>query len=116
LGELAGYTPEMGGTEDGDGKGSKVYGVTGMTDDPGSVSTLILGIVRSTEEGRGELLFREENGLAGLGIEGVPECQWVGDKGEGDGERDVDKVESEGTADARAAAMRATTAEVRMNA
>jgi hypothetical protein len=115
LGELAGYTPEMGGTEDGDGKGSKVYGVTGMTDGPGSVSTLILGLVRSTEEGRGEL-FREENGLAELGNEGVPECQWVGDKGEGDGERDVDKVESEGIADARAATMRARTAEVHMNA
>jgi hypothetical protein len=90
LGELAGYTPEMGGTEDGDGKGSKVYGVTGMTDGPGSVSTLILGVVRSTEEGRGELLFPKENGLAGLGIEGMP--------------------------DARAATMRARTAEVHMNA
>jgi hypothetical protein len=85
-----------------------------MIDGPGSVSTLILGVVRSTEEGRGELLFPKENGLAGLGIEGVPE--WVGDKCEGASERDVDKVESEGTADARAATMRARTAEVRMNA
>jgi hypothetical protein len=41
----------MGGSEDGDGKGTKGYGVTGMIDGPGSVSTLILVVVRSTEEG-----------------------------------------------------------------
>jgi hypothetical protein len=41
----------MGGSEDGDGKGKKGYGVTGMIDGPGSVSTLILVVVRSTEEG-----------------------------------------------------------------
>jgi len=44
----------------------------------GSVSTLILVVVRSTEEGRGEILYHEENELAELGIEGVP--GWVGDK------------------------------------
>jgi len=40
----------------------------------GSVSTLILVVVRSTdsEEGRGEILYPEENELAELGIEGVP--------------------------------------------
>jgi hypothetical protein len=85
-----------------------------MTDGPGSVSTLILVVVRSTEEGEDELLFPEENGLAELGIEGVPE--WVGDKGEGDGKKDVDRVESEGTADALAATMRVRTAEDHMNA
>jgi hypothetical protein len=61
-----------------------------MTDGPGSVSTLILVVVRSIEEGRGEL--------------------------EGDGEKDVDKVESESTADARAATMRVRTVEVHMDA
>jgi hypothetical protein len=114
LGELAGYTPEMGGTEDGEGKGSKAYGVAGMADGPGSVSTLILVVVGNTEVGRGELLFPEENEPAELGIEGVPE--WFGNKGEGDGENDVDKAESEGTADARAATMRVRRAEVHMDA
>jgi hypothetical protein len=61
-----------------------------MTDGPGSVSTLILVVVRSIEEGRGEL--------------------------EGDCEKDVDKVESESTADARAATMRVRTVEVHMDA
>ena len=32
----------MGGPEDGDGKGAKGYGVTGMVDGPGSVSTELL--------------------------------------------------------------------------
>lgn len=62
-----------------------------MTDGPGSVSTLILVVVRSTEEGRGELSFPELN---------------------------VDRVENEGTgrtADARAAMMRVRTAEVHIN-
>lgn len=84
-----------------------------MTDGPGSVSTLIL-VVRNTEVGGGTLLFPEENGLAELGIEGMTE--WVGDKGGGDGESDVDEVESEGTADARAATMRVRMAKVHMNA
>ena len=59
----------MGGSEDGDGKGAKGYGVTGMIDGPGSVSTLILVVVRSTEEGRGELLLPEEDKLAGLDVD-----------------------------------------------
>jgi hypothetical protein len=49
----------------------------------------------SVHVGRSELLFPEENKPAELGIEGVPE--WFGDKGEGDGGKDVDKVESKGT-------------------
>jgi hypothetical protein len=61
----------------------------------------------SAHVGRSGLLFPEENEPAELGIEGVPE--WFGDKGEVDGEKDVDKVESEGT-------MRVWTAEVHMNA
>jgi hypothetical protein len=81
-----------------------------MTDGPDSVSTLILVAVRGTEEGR----FPENNGSSEFGIEGVPE--WVGDKDEGDGEKGIGKVESEGTADARAATMRVKTAEVHMNA
>jgi hypothetical protein len=85
-----------------------------MTNGPGSVSTLILVVVGSTEVGRGELLFLEENEPDELCIEGVPE--WFGDKGEGDGEKDVDKLENEGTADARAAAKRVRRAEVHMNA
>jgi hypothetical protein len=87
-----------------------------MTDGPGSVSTLILilVVVGGTKEGRGEVLFPEKLELGGLGTEGVPE--WVGGKGEGSGEKGVDKVESEGTADARAATMRVRTAEVHMNA
>ena len=82
-----------------------------MTDGPGSVSTLILVVVKSTEEGRGELLLNE---LAELGIEGV--LEWIGDKGEGGGKDDADGMESEGTADARAATTRVRTAEIHMNA
>lgn len=67
FGELAGYTPGMGGSEDGDGKGAKRYGVTGMIDGPGSVSTLILVVV--TEDGGGELLLPEEGKLAGLDVD-----------------------------------------------
>jgi hypothetical protein len=87
-----------------------------MTDGPGSVSTLILVVVRSIEEGGGELLFPGERELAELGIEGVPD--WVGGKGEGGSEKDVDKdkVESESIADARAATIRMRTVEVHMNA
>jgi hypothetical protein len=77
-----------------------------MTDGPGSVRTLILVV---TEEDRSELLFPESE----LGIEGVP--KGVGDNGEGDGKKDVDNVESEGTANACAASKRATV-EVHMNA
>jgi len=32
----------MGGCEEGEGKGTKLYGVVGITDGPGCVSTLIL--------------------------------------------------------------------------
>ena len=86
-----------------------------MIDGPGSVSTpVILVLVKSTEEGRGELSFPAENEPAKLGIEGVP--KWVGDKGEGNGGEDVDKVESEGTAETRAATTRVRMAEVHMNA
>lgn len=42
LGELAGYTPGMGGPEEGEGRGTKAYGVTGMTDGPPWVSTLVV--------------------------------------------------------------------------
>lgn len=87
-----------------------------MTDGPGSVSTLILVVVRSIEDGGGELLFPGEKELGELGIEGVPD--WVGGMGEGGGEKDVDKdkVESADTADARAATKRMRTVEVHMNA
>jgi hypothetical protein len=64
LGEVAGYTPGMGGSKDGDGKGAKRYGATGMVDGPGSVSTLILVVVGSTDGG--ELLLPEEDELARL--------------------------------------------------
>ena len=86
--------------------------MTGITDGPGSVRTLILVVVGNTG-GKYEVLFPEENGLAELGIEGVPE--WVGDKGEGGGETDVDEAESEGTASALAATMRVRIVEVHMN-
>ena len=84
-----------------------------MTDGPGSVDTLIPIVVGNIEEVKDEMLFPEENELAELGIAGVPD--WVGNKGEGDGEKGVDKVESEGTADELAATMRVRRVEIRMN-
>ena len=42
LGEVSEYTPGMGGCEEGEGKGAKMYGVVGITDGPGCVSTLML--------------------------------------------------------------------------
>lgn len=110
-----------------------------MPDGPGSVSTLILVVVGSTDGG--ELLLREEDKLARLdvdGMEGDSDCGkrvggkrdkgvdgdddddapgWVGDKGEGNGNEDKDKVESEGAAEAeaRAATRRMRTAEDRMD-
>ena len=81
-----------------------------MTDGPGSVSTLTLVVARGTEEAR----FPENDVFGEFGIGGV--LEWVGDKDEGDGKKDVDEVESEGTADARAATMRVRTAGVHMNA
>ena len=45
----------MGGCEEGEGKGTKVYGVVGMTDGPDCVSTLIVVevevVVAGTEDG-----------------------------------------------------------------
>ena len=75
----------MGGSEDGEGNGEKVYRVIGMTDGPGSVSTLILVVVR-TEEGVDELLLPEKDKLVGLDVgvtEGDDDCG-----GRVDGERD----------------------------
>jgi len=123
LGELAGYTPGIGGSEDGDGKGANGYGVTGMTDGPGSVSTLILVVV-STEKGGDELLLPEDE-LAGLNVDitevdndcdddhGAPE--WISGKGGGNGKEDEDEVECEGTAEARAATRRMRMTEDRMD-
>ena len=66
FGELAGYTPGIRGSDDGEWKGAKAYGVLGMTDGPGSVSTLILVVVEGAEEDVDELLLPEEDKLAGL--------------------------------------------------
>ena len=66
----------MGGSEDGEGNGTKAYRVIGMTDGPGSVSTLILVVVR-TENGVDALLLPEKDKLAGLDIgvtEGDKDC------------------------------------------
>jgi hypothetical protein len=93
----------MEGSEDGDGKGAKGYGVAGMRDGPGSVSTL------STEECGGE---PDEDKVAGLDVDDASE--WVDRKGEGNGKEDEDKVESEGAAEARAAARRMRTTEDHM--
>ena len=43
----------MGGCEEGEGKGTKVYGVVGMTDGPDCVRTLILAevVVAGAEDG-----------------------------------------------------------------
>jgi len=38
LGILSGYTSGIGGWEEGEGKGTKIYGVVGMVDGPGCVS------------------------------------------------------------------------------
>ena len=55
MGEVSGYIPGMGGCEDGEGKGKKGYGVVGMTDGPGCVSTLMLvPVVVSEAEEVGE--------------------------------------------------------------
>lgn len=92
LGELARYTPGTGGSEDGDGKGEKAYRVTGMTDGPGSVNTLLLA-------------------------EGDDDCgERVDSDSDDDDDDDDDGVESEGVAKARAAAKRMMmTAEGHMN-
>jgi hypothetical protein len=127
LGELAGYTPGIGGSEEGDGKGANGYEVTGMTDGPSSVSALIPRVV-STEGGRGGLLLSEDE-LAGLDVDvtevdndrsGRVACgddgpAWVDDKDEGNGKKDEDKVDGECAAEARAATRRARTGMVHMN-
>ena len=96
LGEVAGYTPGIGGSEDGDGKGVNGYGVTGTTDGPGSVSTLIPVVDKSTEESRGELLLPEEE----LGELDVDVTEEVDNGVDGD---------DEAPAEARAAAKRTRT-------
>ena len=76
FGEVAGYTPGIGGSEEGERNGAKAYRVIGMTDGPGSVSTLILVVVR-TEEGVDALLLPENDKLAGpdIGVtEGYNDC------------------------------------------
>jgi hypothetical protein len=50
LGEVSGYTPGIGGCEDGEGKGKKEYGVVGMADGPDCVSTLMLVVVVVLED------------------------------------------------------------------
>ena len=102
FGELAGYTPGIGGSDDGEGKAAKAYGVLGMADGPGSVSTLILVVVEGTEEDVDEMLLAEEDKLAGLDV-GVTE------------EEDDDCGGGEGAAVARAAARRMKTAEDHMD-
>ena len=77
------------------------------------MSTLILVVVRCTEEGRSELSFPEENELSKLDIE-EDVLEWVGDESGGDGEEDVDNVESESTAEARATTTIVRTAEDHM--
>jgi hypothetical protein len=66
LGDEFGYTLGIGGCEDGEGKGTKGYGVVGMTDGPGCVSTLMLVVVvvRDAEE---EVLGEEEGEDEGEG-------------------------------------------------
>ena len=51
LGRLAGYTFGIGGSEEGEGKGMKIYGVVGMMDGPGCVSKLplVAVVVRGAE-------------------------------------------------------------------
>ena len=100
LGELAGYTPGIGGSDDGEGKATKAYGVLGLADGPGSVSTLILVVVDGTEEDVDELLLAEEDKLAGLDV-GVTE--------------DDDCGGGEGAAVARATARRMRMAEDHMD-
>ena len=54
----------MGGCEEGEGKGTKMYGVVGMTDGPGCVSTLILVdvVVAGAEDGVLEEVSDDEDG------------------------------------------------------
>jgi hypothetical protein len=97
----------MGGSDDGDGKGTKRYGATGIIDGPDSVSTLIL------VEGVGELL------LAGLDVDVAEEDNDCGelvdagrDKGvdsdDDDDDDDAPGKEDGGAGEARTAAARIT--------
>ena len=103
FGELAGYTPGIGGSDDGEGKGANAYGVLGMTDGPGSVSTLILVVVEGTEEDVDELLLPKADKLARLDVVVTKKDEGVEKEGE-------DKLEGEVVASARAAARRTRTA------
>jgi hypothetical protein len=64
LGRLAGYTFEIGGSEEGEGKGMKIYGVVGIMDGPGCVSRLplVVVVVRRAEV---ETLKEEEGKIGG---------------------------------------------------
>lgn len=84
----------MGGSEDGEGKGTKVYEVTGMTD-AGWVSTLILDEVMV----EGEPLLGEDE-LTGVEIDDTEEDECDGSE-EGGVDRDDDDTleEDEGKGD-----------------
>jgi hypothetical protein len=93
-----------------------------MIDGPGSVSTLIRVVVRSTEEGGGELLLPEEDMMAGLDVDVTEDDNDCGervdsgrDKGVGDDDDDdgdaperVDGKEDGSAAEAHTAAARRT--------
>jgi hypothetical protein len=110
----------MGGSKDGDGKGEKAYGVTGMTDGPGSVSTPWLLLVRSTEEGGGELLLLpEDDKLAGPDVDVVEGNDDCGERVDTERDKGVDGEDDDddgnvGVAEARAAARRTRMAVDRM--
>lgn len=97
----------------------------GKTDGPASVNIPTLGIVTRTGGRRDELLLPEEDKLGELyvdvteggdkGVGGDDAPEWVDDKGEGNGKEVEDKVESEGTAEARAAIRRMRAADKRMD-
>jgi len=65
----------MGGCEEGEGKGTKMYGVVGMTDGPGCVSTLMVvdvvvagaenGVLEDVNDGEdeGEVILAEGDEL-----------------------------------------------------
>ena len=59
LGTLSGYTSGIGGPEEGEGKGMKIYGVVGMVDGPGSVSKPPLVAVVIVSRAEGEALKEE---------------------------------------------------------
>jgi hypothetical protein len=101
--------------------------VTGITDGPGSVRTLILEVVGFTEEGRVELLLPVEDKLVGVVDVDVTEGdnergEWVDNgrgKGvdgndDGDAPESVDGKEDEGAAEAGTAARRTRTTKDRM--